>query len=122
MLISQAFPRRFANAADIGDQTPTLRIARVTQEKVGPASKPVIWFFGAHKGIILSATLARQIAELHGDDTALWTGQPVTLHTIRVKVNGEPALSIRARAPASAASQAPQPAPLRNPSTKVATA
>ena len=122
MLISQAFPRRFANAADIGDKTPTLRIARVTQEKVGPSSRPVIWFFGAHKGIILSATLARQIAELHGDDTALWTGHPVTLHTIRVKVNGEPALSIRARSPASEASQATQPTPLRNPRRLVAQA
>lgn len=122
MLISQAYPRRFAVADDIGSQTPTLPIARVTTEKVGPADKPVVWFFGARKGVVLSATLARQIAAIHGDDTDGWTGKSVTLHTVPCRrMDGTRGLSIRARAPAAQPAAAPEPQ-LRNPYRKVATA
>lgn len=109
MNISQLYPRRFANGNDIGAATPTLPICKVTMEQVGPVRKPVIWFLGARKGIILHATLARQIAAIHGDDTDQWHGKRVTIHTVPVKrPDGTHALSIRARAE-DAPSQLPLP-------------
>lgn len=124
MLISQAFPRRFATADDIGSQTPTLHVARVTSERVGPAEKPVVWFFNARKGIVLSATLARQIAALYGDDTDAWAGKPVTLHTVPIRrMDGTRGLSIRARAPqaqdTTSVAKATNGVALRNPSQSV---
>ena len=115
MNISQLYPRRFANGNDIGAATPTLPICKVTMEQVGPVRKPVIWFLGARKGIILHATLARQIAAIHGDDTDQWHGKRVTIHTVPVKrPDGTPALSIRARA--EDAPEAPAlPDPVRGP-------
>lgn len=110
MLISDTFPRRFATADDLAGKTPTLRVCKVTTEQVGPTAKPVVWFFGARKGIVLSATLARQIAQIHGDDTDGWTGQPVQLHTVPCRrMDGTRGLSIRAR-PADAQASAASPA------------
>lgn len=100
MQISRVFPRRYATADDLAGQTPTLPIARVVMEKVGPVQKPVAYFFKARKGIVLNATLARCIAGIYGDDTDAWTGKPVTLYTVPARrPDGTLALSIRARAP-----------------------
>lgn len=130
MLISQTYPRKYATAEDLAGKDLDLTIARVTLEQVGPVQKPVAFFFGAKKGIILSATLARQIAALHGDDTAGWHGRRVNLHTVPCRrMDGTRGLSIRARAPRdttaaatiqpSAFSPQPSTATLRNPATRV---
>ena len=114
MNINTLFPRRFATGEDIADKTPTLPIARVTLERMGPEQKqkPVLWFNGARKGIVLGAALARQIAALHGDDTDAWVGKAVQLYTETVRAFGEAHLAIRARAPQAKPAPA-QPAPIQ---------
>ncbi len=110
MLISQAFPRRFATGEDLAGKTPVLAVAKVTTEKVGPVVKPVVWFHHAAKGIVLNPTLARQLAALLGDDTDAWAGRRVQLSAVKIKVNGEVKHSIRASAaPAPADDRAPDP-------------
>jgi hypothetical protein len=102
MRISQLFPKKYANGEDLAGKTPTLTISAVTLETMhlpgAPAEeKPVIWFNTATKGIILTPTLARQIAEIHGDDTDTWTGRKIQLYTLAMTVAGKPRQSIRAR-------------------------
>lgn len=103
MKISTLFPTRYAAGSDLQGKTPTLAIARVLLEQMHPQpgapaeSKPVIYFTGAQRGIILTPTLARQIAELHGDDTDTWTGHKIQLFTVPVNVAGQARQSIRAR-------------------------
>ena len=99
MNINTIYPRRFATGDDLCGQTPTLPVRAVTMEQVGPAQKPVVWFEGARKGIVMGAVLARQIAAVLGPETDAWTGQTIQLYTVRIKVNGEFRIGIRARAP-----------------------
>lgn len=119
MNINALFPRRYATGEDLAGKTPVLPIARVTLERMGPEQKqkPVLWFDGARKGIVLGAALARQIAALHGDDTDAWAGKAVQLYTETVRAFGESRLAIRARAPQAHPSTV-QPSPLSpHPST-----
>ena len=110
MLVSKLYPRRYATGEDLAGKTPTLPVRKVTMEKVGPVQKPVIYFHGAQKGIVLTATLARDIRDILGDDTDGWTDQPVTLSTRRVVIDSRVCWSIRA---SSAAPATPPPAPTR---------
>jgi len=106
MKISELFPRKYATGADLNGKPATLTIARVTQEEMrpNPNAKPeakwVLYFKGAQKGIVLSRTLAQQIAEITGeDDTDHWPGKRVTLYPVPMTVAGQARVAIRARKP-----------------------
>ena len=61
--------------------------------------KWVVYFQGAQKGVVLSRTLAEQIAEAVGSvETDDWIGHPVTLYPQNVVVAGKQRIAIRARA------------------------
>jgi len=97
------FPSRFATGRDLNGQPVTLTIARVAQEEMRPGGgqpvrKWVAYFEGARKGVVLTRTLAQQIAEAVGaDDTDAWPGRRVTLYPERVIVAGQERITIRAR-------------------------
>jgi hypothetical protein len=103
MNINQVFPRKYAIGQDIDGKQPTLAIRAVTLEQMGESheKKPVIWFTGAKKGVVLNKTMARAIAELYGPETDSWTGKYVTLYADLVKAFGEDHLAIRVKAPAA---------------------
>ena len=101
MNINQVYPRKYAVGQDIDGKTPTLAIRAVTLEQMGEGGekKPVIWFTGAKKGVVLNKTMARAIANLYGPETDGWTGKYVTLYTDLVKAFGENHCAIRIKAP-----------------------
>ncbi len=69
----------------------------------------MIYFAGATKGVILSPTLTRQIAAIHGDDTEAWSGKRVQLYPDPMRVAGKDRVAIRARpAPNGPALGAPE--------------
>jgi hypothetical protein len=47
--------------------------------------------------LILTCTLALQLAEILGDDTASWKDQKITLYPETMFVAGRPCVAIRAR-------------------------
>ena len=119
MKLDDMFPRRFATGDDLKGKTPTLVIDAVTAEQIrpGPGAQPqtkfVIWFKGAAKGVILSRTLANQIAHILGTpDTDDWTGKKITLVPEPMTVAGTPRIAIRARAAANG--ETPPPAGLQD--------
>jgi hypothetical protein len=61
----------------------------------------VLYFEGKSKGLILSATNRRKLAELFGDDMNACIGQSVTLETVPVQVGRETKTPIRISAVAS---------------------
>jgi hypothetical protein len=113
MKISQLFPRKYATGQDLVDKTPTLIIDLVQLEEMhsqpgAPAEKkPVIYFARATKGIVLTPTLARQIAAIHGDDTETWTGKSIQLYAESLRVAGQTRLAIRARRAPNGPTEAP---------------
>ncbi len=114
MKITDMFPRKYVTGEDLQGKPVTLVISRLGTEEMrpGPGAQPqtkfVVYFEQAKKGVILSRTLATQIAEIAGsDDTDNWIGKKVTLYPQPMTVAGRQVVAIRARKPAPE-SPAPQ--------------
>ncbi len=128
MRISEAYPSKYLKAADLDGQDRTVSIRACVQEELGPGSemevKPVLYFDGGQKGLVLNKTNAQAIAEDYGDDTEAWTGREIVLFIQKVTFQGKltPAIRVRVQAPPQPVVQRapappapePDPAPLND--------
>jgi len=107
MKIGAAFPSKYIKAADLAGKTHTLTVARVQMEDVGspdsPEEKPVLYFVGKAKGVVLNKTNATAVAHRYGDDTDDWTNKPVEVYPDTTMFGGKMVECVRMRAPAPAA-------------------
>ncbi len=99
MRISAAFPSTYLKATDLGGRNISVSIDRVVMEDLGSEEKPVVYFQGAQKGLVLNKTNANTIASVYGDDTTAWQGQPVVLVEAMVDFQGRSVAAIRVRMP-----------------------
>ena len=60
--------------------------------------KPVIYFQGKKKGLVMNRTNGETIASLYGDETEKWRGALVTLFATTVLFQGRSTAAIRVRA------------------------
>lgn len=98
MKVSQMFPNKYATGEDLQGRARALTITAVKPEEMRGERKWIVYFEGAGKGVILSRTLAQQIAAAVGsDDTDLWRGKTVELYPEKINVAGQPRTAIRAR-------------------------
>jgi hypothetical protein len=110
MRISDAFPSKYIKASDLQDRNINVVINRVELEEVGDAErKPVLYFQGKAKGLVLNKTNSRAIAAAYGDDTAGWEGRPLILFPAMVDFRGDTVEAIRVRLPKPAAPAADKP-------------
>lgn len=114
MKLSEIFPRKYATGEDLQGKPVTVTVAQVVEEEMRPqASSPpvrkwVVYFHEAQKGVVLSRTLAYQIAEaLDSEETDDWTDQKITLYPKPMMVAGKRRTAIRARAAAASDDAAP---------------
>lgn len=114
MLISEMFPSKYAKGEDLAGKSITLIIDHIRQEEMHPqpnapaVKKFVLYFKNAQRGIILSRTLAEQIAEILGSlDSDQWIGGKITIFSQPLKVAGKSRLAIRAKAPTNGADNPP---------------
>ena len=114
MRISEAYPSKYLKATDLAGQDRTVNIRACVQEGLGEGSekkvKPVLYFDGGQKGLVLNKTNAQAIAEDYGDDTEAWTGREIVLFIQKVTFQGKLTPAIRVRVQAT-----PQPAVQRAP-------
>lgn len=111
MRMSEAFPSKFISAPDLKGHTPTVIISQVVMDDIGDTQqKPVMYFQGAKKGMVLNKTNANAIAAMYGDDTDGWIGKPIMLITAWVEFKGDTVQAIRVRRPEAAAPTVPVPA------------
>ncbi len=95
----------------------TVRIDRVIVEKMENSKdeKPVVYFRGAEKALVLNVTNGNTIAEAYGDETDNWRGHAVTLYRDMTDFQGRRVDCIRVRipsvAPVTATSQSETVAP-----------
>jgi arabinogalactan endo-1,4-beta-galactosidase len=103
MDIESAFPSKYLKAADLQGRTPTVTISHVATEEVGRDKdrRPVLYFQGKEKGVVLNKTNATNISMGYGRDTDAWVGKPVVLFTAMVDFQGQtgPAIRIRPATP-----------------------
>src|SRR6185503_10037910 len=90
----------YLKAADLQGQNVRVVIDRVEMRDVGDDHKPVLFFQGKEKGVVLNKTNANNIAIAYGDDTDEWHGKEVVLYEAMVDFQGRSVAAIRIRPPA----------------------
>ena len=104
MKTKDLFPGRFVCAEDLTGPT-TVKIDRVVLEDVRDlqhnreAKKPVAYFAGAQKGLLLNRTNWKAIARAYGNESDAWKGKTVTLTVEDVEAFGEVWPAIRVKIP-----------------------
>lgn len=118
MKISDAFPSKYLKAADLPDgrdvrvQVQDVRLE--TLEQSGD-EKPVCYFIGKTRGLVLNSTNATAISAVLGDETESWHGQTIILFSATTTFGGKTVPCIRVRVPRTSPPPAPQPAPMDPP-------
>lgn len=114
MKASELFPSKYMKASDLGDKPWTFKIGRVTREEMhnketnAKEKKPVAYFIGPKKGLILNLTIFEQIEKATGqDDTDNWPGHSVTIYPTTVFAFGKNHHVIRVRKADNGLSEAP---------------
>lgn len=99
MRISAAFPSDYLKAADLQDRNVRVAIDHVEMKDIGDDHKPILYFQGKDKGLVLNKTNANAIASAYGDDTDDWPGRELVLFPIMTEFQGKTVPAIRVRAP-----------------------
>lgn len=97
MKISSAFPSDYLKAADLQGRTVTVKMSRVAMQDMNGEPKPILYFEGKDKGMVLNKTNANKIVEMFGDDTDKWTGEAIVLYEAMVEFKGDTVAAIRVR-------------------------
>ena len=116
MRISDVFPSNYIKASDLNGRSPIVTISHIEFEKIGDNQKPVVYFVGKEKGLVLNKTNANNIAMFHGDEMDDWKDKEIVLFPIMVEFQGKMVEAIRVRIPQAKdrAMRSPQTAPNRN--------
>ena len=108
MKASDVFPSKYLRAADLQGKEPIVTIARVDMETLGDERKPVVYFTGKEKGLVMNKTNWNALQDICGDeDSDNWTGSKVKLYTAKVEYQGKRVAAIRIDEPTAAARPAP---------------
>lgn len=99
MRISAAFPSDYLKAADLQGRQVKVKIDRVEIKEIGGEPKPILYFVGKEKGVVLNKTNASNIAAAYGDDTDDWQDAEVILFEAMVDFQGKTVPAIRVRIP-----------------------
>jgi hypothetical protein len=102
--LDKMFPSKYVTGEELAGKAYVVTIAGVSAEKMRPQAgspeieKYVLYTKEGRKGIVLSKTLAKQIAAVtQSDDTDHWTGNKIEIFAEAVNVAGRNMLTIRAR-------------------------
>ena len=120
MNINDLYPSKYIKSDDIGHQRITLQVAAIKLEEVAEneAAKPVMYFHGKEKGMVVNKTNAMLCGHVWGPDTDVWLNQWLELFTEAKMFNGKvvQGLSVAPKLPTAApqpeaapAAAAPQP-------------
>lgn len=107
--INEAFPSKYLKAADFGDDTPVVTISAIEFEEVGKDKevRPILYFEGEDKGIVLNKTNATNISKAYGSETDDWIGKKVQIGTTMVDFQGQSVEAIRLYPPKRPSVNAP---------------
>lgn len=109
MKIGTAFPSKYLKASDLGSKRHKVKISRVELADVSgdvevPEEKPILFFEGKGKGLVLNRTNAGTIEEAYGDETDAWSGKEIEIFATTTDFKGKrvPCIRIDVPKPATA--------------------
>jgi hypothetical protein len=110
MDITQSFPAKYLQKSDFSSPrqviVDTVVMEDVSMESHPAEMKPVLFFKGAPKGMILNKTNANIMVALFGSETTAWTGQQVEAYNdVTIQFQGQLTGGIRLRPIAQAVAQ-----------------
>jgi hypothetical protein len=115
MDINAAFPSAFLKAADLQGRRVAACIDSVAMEDIGSEQKPVVYFQGKEKGLVLNKTNANMISEIaKSTDTDHWTGVHICLYPTKTDFQGRRVDAIRVDYPATNGAQRQAPPPVQH--------
>jgi len=97
MKVSGIFPSNYLRAADLNDRNVTVVMDKIVVEDIGDDVKPVVYFRGKKKGLVLNKTNANNISVAYGDETDDWIGQEIILYPTIVDYQGRSVEAIRVK-------------------------
>ncbi len=104
MDVFASFPSKYLKAQDLPGPTP-VTIDEVRLEVVGTDGedpKPVVYFQGAKKGLVLNVTNANTIVDICGSsESEDWKGQKIVLYRTKTDFGGKRVDCIRIEDPAT---------------------
>jgi hypothetical protein len=108
MKISEKFRSKFLKASDLQGKTVEAVIESVIEEEIGEARerKPIVYFRGKQRGIVLNSTNAMTLQSVFGDETDSWAGKSVQIFAEPVLFQGKKVDGLRIR-PATPAAPSP---------------
>lgn len=109
MKISQEFPSKYIKADDLQNREVRVVMQNCEREKIGDDTKPVLYFKGKEKGLVLNKTNAGTISAAYGDDTEDWFDQPLILFSIMTGFQGKIGPAVRCRVPTARDNRQAQP-------------
>lgn len=112
MKMSEEFPSKYLKATDLQNREVKVMMSHVEREKIGDDFKPVLYFKGKEKGIVLNKTNAGTIVDAYGDDSEDWTDQEIILFSVMVDFQGKVAPAIRCRVPTARDRKPVKPDPI----------
>lgn len=100
MNIDEQFPSKWIKADDLQGRSVTVTIDRVELDQMTDGEKkPIVYFRGKQKGLVLNKTNANNIKKLYGAQTEGWSGKQIVLFTAWVDFRGETVEAVRVRGP-----------------------
>ncbi len=114
MNVNDLYPSKYIKSDDIGNQRLQLQVARIKMEEVAEnePAKPVMYFHGKEKGMVLNKTNALLCAHCWGSETDAWPNQWLDLFVEPKMFQGKVVngLSVAPKLPNSNSAPAEQPA------------
>lgn len=74
-----------------------VKAAELQNEKKQKSKKPVVYFVGKEKALVLNKTNGKAIAGMYGPKTETWTGKRITLYPSTCEAFGQTVACIRVR-------------------------
>ena len=111
--VNTLYPSNYIKAADLQGHVAKVIIKHIATEKIGNDEKPVLYFQGKAKGLVLNKTNGMTIAAVYGPETDAWEGGELELFPAFVDFQGRQVEAVRVRVPPRR--PAPQPAPRTQP-------
>jgi len=111
MNVNEAFPSKYIKASDLQGKGVAITIEKLLVEAIGEDKdeRPVLYFVGGKKGLVLNKTNAAEIADQHGDEMDHWMGKQIELYPSRTQYLGKMVDCVRTRPVTPKGGVAPAP-------------